>query len=121
MCRHETYIYEKQGCIYTKKGSTAFLRFGVPDALPECVFVLTIYVRSRTTCWTETTTAAASVKTTDRGAVPCIGKTKTYVVVAIAGRVVVAIRHTAVLRVVVPRPAAYHTVGAFGGCPMFLK
>ena len=45
-------------------------------------------------------------------AFPCIGKTETEIVVAITGRVVVAIRCTAILRVVVPRPAAIDTVGA---------
>jgi hypothetical protein len=60
---------------------------------------------------------AASLKTAVPGAIPCIGKTETYVVVAIAGRVVVAVRCPNVLRVVVPRPAANDTVGAFAGCP----
>jgi len=57
-------------------------------------------------------TPGAFVKATVLGAFPCIGQTETRVVVAITGCVVVAIRHTAVLRVVVPRPAALDTVGA---------
>lgn len=60
---------------------------------------------------------AASLKTAVPGAFPCIGKTETQVVVAIAGRVVVAVRCPNVLRVVVPRPAANDTVGAFASSP----
>lgn len=44
--------------------------------------------------------------------VGCIGKTKPYVVVTVARRVVVAIRYTQVGRVVVPRATATNTVGA---------
>jgi len=39
-----------------------------------------------------------------------IGEPETYVVVAVVGRVVVAITATHVLRVVVPATAAHHTV-----------
>ena len=66
-------------------------------------------------------TPAASVKAAVLGVFPCIGKTKADVVVAIAGCVVVAIRHTAVLRVVVPRPAANDAVGAFCRLPYVFK
>ena len=41
-----------------------------------------------------------------------IGQAETQIVVAIIGRVVVAIRNAAVLRVVVPRPTAIHPVRA---------
>jgi hypothetical protein len=65
-------------------------------------------------------TPTASVKAAVPGLFPCIGKAEADVVVAIAGCVVVAIRYTAVLRVVVPRPAAYDAVGAFGRLPLFV-
>jgi len=50
--------------------------------------------------------------------VGCIGKTETYIVVAVIWRVVVAISYTHVGRVVVPRTAANNTVGA--SCPLYL-
>ncbi len=63
-------------------------------------------------------TPVASVKTTAPGNFSCIGQAETDVVVAVIGRVVVAIRHTAVARVVVPRPAAYDAVRAFALIPL---
>ena len=43
-----------------------------------------------------------------------------YVVVAVVGVVVVAVRRPAVLRVVVPTPAAYHTVRTLDGGPFLI-
>jgi len=62
-------------------------------------------------------TRRASLNTLLR-AVCCNGDPEPYVVVAIVGRVVVAIRRPNVLRVVVPRPAAENTVGALCRLPI---
>lgn len=41
------------------------------------------------------------------------------IVVAIVGAIVVAVRHTAVLRIVVPATATVHAVRPFGYYPLF--
>ena len=123
MWRHISYISGGRPCIYMQKArhNLRSAEAWLPTVPDRCVFDPGRLGRDAgQTDWTETAAPAPSVKSAVPGSISCIGQAEAEVVVAIRRRVVVAIRHARVLRVVVPRPAAVYPVRAFVGMPYFM-